>query len=79
MFLFVCDRFAVLTGLTSKHESIDGKLKSSHILKVTRTLVNENIISNSRFNDYCSCYYYDIKPLDWLKLSCDRHVLHSFK
>ncbi|XP_028253866.1 regulator of microtubule dynamics protein 3 isoform X2 [Parambassis ranga] len=25
--------FAVLTGLTSKHESIDGKLKSSHILK----------------------------------------------
>lgn len=31
--VFVC-RFAVLSGLTCEHDSMHGKLKSSHMLKV---------------------------------------------
>uniref|UniRef100_G3PF15 Regulator of microtubule dynamics protein 3 n=1 Tax=Gasterosteus aculeatus aculeatus TaxID=481459 RepID=G3PF15_GASAC len=59
--------FAVLTGLTSKHESMHGKLKSSNILKehLDRALALRD--------DDPMCYYllgrwcYEVATLDWLE------------
>ncbi|XP_029318873.1 regulator of microtubule dynamics protein 3 [Cottoperca gobio] len=60
-------RFAVLTGLTSQHESMHSKLKSSHILKehLDRAL--------ALTDDDPMCFYllgrwcYEVATLDWLE------------
>ncbi|XP_033504649.1 regulator of microtubule dynamics protein 3 [Epinephelus lanceolatus] len=59
--------FAVLTGLTSKHESMHSKLKSSHILKehLDRAIALRD--------DDPMCFYllgrwcYEVATLDWLE------------
>uniref|UniRef100_A0A3B4ZYI5 Regulator of microtubule dynamics protein 3 n=1 Tax=Stegastes partitus TaxID=144197 RepID=A0A3B4ZYI5_9TELE len=59
--------FAVLTGLTSQHESMHGKLKSSHILKehLERAIALRD--------DDPMCFYllgrwcYEVATLDWLE------------
>ncbi|GAA6218531.1 regulator of microtubule dynamics protein 3-like [Lates japonicus] len=59
--------FAVLTGLTSQHESMHGKLKSSHILKehLDRAIALRD--------DDPMCFYllgrwcYEVTTLDWLE------------